>query len=290
MKKFLSLLIIISMSISAFAATRTGYYQSGQTKTSVLANAKTYENDMIEYKYKVTGQTKSSLSDYTQTWQYMSAGAISQATIRYQFLEDRVLLTMTDALFISKEGNRIPLIENDPIEVKRKVYESLENILITVCFKYLQVSETPPSAQAQSSTRTLSRTPAATYDFITGNYLSGEDKAASKKYSAEYVDKVLKKAYDVNYLTSTTADTQQIKYTLEDASGVATIIMDYQFRDKDFNIMIKSIEYYHKETKATTKISKESSTDATSKFYNLVKDYFIDNHANYIAPGLVSKK
>lgn len=286
MKKLLSLIIVFTISVSAFAATKTGYYQAGQTKATVLANAKTYENDMLTYKYKVTAQTRNSTYDYSQTWEYMSAGATSLATVRYQFLEDRILITMSNAAFISKEGLKIPLIENDPTEVKRKVYESLENVLVSVCFKYLQVSETPPSAQRQSSTGTS----AATYDFINGSYLAGEDKAASKKYSAEYVDKVLKKAYDVNYLTSTTADTQQIKYTLEDASGVATIIMDYQFRDKDFNIMIKSIEYYHKETKATTKISKESSTDATSKFYNLVKDYFIDNHANYIAPGLVSKK
>lgn len=131
MKKFLSFLIVISISVSAFAATRTGYYQNGQTKTSVLANVKTYENDLLQYKYKMSGQSKSSLSDYIQTWEYLSAGAISLATVRYQFLDDRVLVTMSDAVFISKEGLRIPLIENDPTEVKRKVYESLENILVT---------------------------------------------------------------------------------------------------------------------------------------------------------------
>lgn len=151
----------------------------------------------------------------------------------------------------------------------------------------MQVSETAPPAQTQSSTRTLSRIPAATYDFIKGNYLSGDDKAAAKKFNAEYIDQVLKKAYTVKYLTSTTADTQQIKYDLEDDAGIATVIIDYQFRDKDFTINIKSINYYNKDNKTNTVISKESDTEAISKFYKLVKDYFVDKNANHIAPGLV---
>lgn len=284
MRKLLSVLIVFTMSISIFATSRTGYYQSGQTKASVLLDAKVYEDDLITYKYNKVAENKNNRHDYTQTWEYVSGGATSRAVMRYQFFDDKIQVTMTDAAFVSKDGVVIPLVKNDPTEVKRKVYESLENVMITVLFTYLKVSETPGSP-TQSSSSSI-RKPAATYDFINASYLAGDDKAAGKKFHAEYVDEVLKKAYVVNYLTSTTADKQQIKYTLDDEAGTATIIIDYQFRDKDFTIMIKSIEYYNKNAKSTTVISKESSTSATINFYNLIKDYFVNKNANYIAPGV----
>lgn len=282
MKNLFTLLFLFILSITAFAGTRTGYYPTGQTKDKVLANAKMYEKDMIEYKYTLVSQKITNKYDYTQSWSYMSAGATSAATLRYQFLDDKVLVTMSDAMFISKEGTKIPLAENDAEEVKRKVYESLENVMVTVYFQYLQVSETRPSSSTSSTTRSTS---AGTYDSVTKNYLSGDDKASAKKFSAEYVDVVLKKAYKVDYLTSTTADVQNIKYTLEDESGVATILANYKFGDKSFTIKLDDINYYHKGNKTNTKINKESSTEATSKFYNLIKDYFIDKHSNYIAPA-----
>lgn len=281
MKKVLSLLFVLVLAVASFAATRTGYYTSGQTREDVLANVKTFETDMITYKYSKDSERKTNKYDYSQSWSYMSAGATSAATMRYQFYDDRVVVTMSDAMFISKDGLKIPLQENDPTEVKRKVYESLENIMINVYFKYLQVSETKGS----SSSSTSSSTGAATYDQITANYLSTDDKAAAKKYSAEYIDQVLKKAYQVSYIGSSTADNQEIKYTLEDESGIATTILTYQFGPKSFTIKIKSINYYHKGNKTNTVISKESNSEATSKFYNLIKDYFIDKHASYIAPG-----
>ncbi|MFC6268072.1 hypothetical protein [Frigoriflavimonas asaccharolytica] len=288
MKKLLSFFILFSMSIVAFAATRTGYYASGQTKATILQSVKNFEADMLTYNYKKLSERKANPSDYTQTWSYVSAGSTSEATMRYQFYDDRVLVTMTDAAFISKEGTRLVLLENDPTEVKRKVYESLENVMVTVYFKYLQVSETKVANSSNNVTPTTSTR--ATYDMITANYLGTDTKDAAKKFSAEYVDVVLKKAYAVNYITSSTADNQEIKYTLEDESGVATILVTYQFRDKDFTIKIKSINYYHKGNKTNIVISKESSTEATSKFYNLIKDYFVDKNANYIAPGSVSEK
>ena len=279
MKKLLSLLFIFVLSIASFAASRTGYYATGQTREQVLENVKTFEKDMIEYKYSKDSERKTNKYDYTQSWSYMSAGATSAATLRYQFFDDRVVVTMSDAMFISKEGTRIPLQENDPSEVKKNVYDSLENIMITVFFKYLQVSETKGSV---SSTKTSG----ATYDMITRNYIGSDTKDTAKKFCAEYIDAVLKKAYVVNYVSGQNSDNQEIKYTLEDESGIATILATYQFRAKDFTISIKSINYYHKGNKSNTVISKESSTEATSKFYKLIKDYFIDNHANYIAPGV----
>ncbi len=282
MKNLFTFLFLFILSISAFAGSKTGYYTAGQTKDNVLDNVKTFESDMVTYKYSKDSERKTNKYDYTQSWSYMSAGATSAATMRYQFYDDRVVVTMTDALFISKDGLKIPLQENDPTEVKRKVYESLENIMVTVFFKYLQVSDTKPSS---TSSVTPTRNTGATYDQITVNYLSSDNKDAAKKYSSEYIDQVLKKAYQVNYVGSSTADNQEIKYTLEDESGIATAICTYQFGPSSCTIKIKSINYYHKGNKTNTVISKESTTEATSKFYNLIKDYFIDKHANYIAPG-----
>lgn len=282
MKKVLSLFLVFALATASFATSKTGYYTAGQTRESVLENVKTFESDMITYKYSKDAERKTNKYDYSQSWSYVSAGATSGATMRYQFYDDRVVVTMSDAVFISKDGLKIPLKENDPTEVKRKVYESLENIMVTVYFKYLQVSE----AKSTSSSSVIpSRTTGATYDQITSNYLAADTKDAAKKYSSEYIDQVLKKAYQVDYISSSTADNQEIKYTLEDESGIATAVVTYQFGAKSYTIKLKSINYYHKGNKTNTVISKESSTEATSKFYNLIKDYFIDKHSNYIAPG-----
>ncbi|WP_417428778.1 hypothetical protein [Halpernia sp.] len=277
MKKLLLLLILIS--VTSFGATRTGYYTTGQTKAQVLENVKTFEKDMIDYKYVKNSENKSNQYDYTQTWSYESKGAVSTASLRYQFFDDKVLVTMYDAAFISKEGKRIPLQENDPTEAKRNVYNSLENIMITVFFKYLKVSETKGGSANTSAS-------GATYDMITKNYAVGDNKESSKKVSKQFIDTVLKIAYKVTYLTSENEDNQEIKYTLEDETGIATTIIDYQFRDKDFTIKIKSINYYHKGNKSNTVISKESSSEATSKFYNLIKTYFLEKHSDYISPNI----
>jgi hypothetical protein len=277
MKKSLSTLLLILLSVTFFAATRTGYYAPGQTKAQVMQNVKVFEQDMNTYKYVKNSEQQTNQYDYTQTWSYESQGAVSTASMRYQFFDDKVLVTMYEAAFISKEGKRIPLQENDPTEAKKSVYTSLENIMVTVFFKYLKVSETKGETANSSAS-------GATYDMISLDYLSSDRKDDAKKYSKEYIDKVLKNAYQVNYLTSENADNQEVKYTMEDASGLVTIVMGDQFRDKDFTINIKSINYYQKKLKTNTVISKESDTEATMKFYKLVKDYLLVKHADYIVP------
>lgn len=134
-----------------------------------------------------------------------------------------------------------------------------------------------PSSTTYTSTQS--------YDSITANYLSGDTKEAAKKFSAEYIDLVLKAAYKVNHLTSEIADNQEIKYTVEDESGIATALVTYQFRANDFTIQIKSLNYFRKGNKTTIVVSKDSNLEATRNFYNLMKDYLITRHANYITPG-----
>lgn len=151
MKNLSVLLFLFFLPMSVFANTKIGYYPLNQTRSQVLENVKTFEKDMFEYKYSLISQKIANKYDYTQSWSYESSGATSLATVRYQFLEDRVLVTMTDAMFISKEGTKIPLQESDPTEVKRKVYESLENIYFEVFFEYLKCSESNPKNSASSS-------------------------------------------------------------------------------------------------------------------------------------------
>lgn len=267
-------------SITVFATTRTGYYTAGQTKENILARAKIYENDLKTYKYAVIAERIYSPFDYSKTWSYELSGSKTETTVRYQFLEDKILITISDAKFITKYGTSILLTKNDPIEAKSKIYGSMENVFVVGCFNYLQVSENAPQIQAKKPTNT----DASAYDFITANYLSADTKQVAKKRSSEFINKVLKTVFKVTFLTDPDADVQQIKYVVEDDKGFTTIIMDYQFRDKDFSIKINSMDYYQKELKIKTVISQKSSSKTASEFYTILKDYFIDKHSNYIAP------
>ena len=279
MKKALSLLFIFVLSIASFAASRTGYYTSGQTRESVLENVKTFENAMFTYKYSKDSERKTNKYDYSQSWSYMSAGATSAATMRYQFFDDRVVVTMSDALFISKEGTRIPLQENDPTEVKRKVYESLENIMVNVFFKYLQVSENKSSV---GSSVTPTRTTEPTNDQITAYYIN-ITKDAAKKRSTEYIDQTLKQSFQTNYISSSTADEQEIKYTMDYKEGIITVIVVYQFSTKNYTIKLKTTNLYDKANKTNSVIYKEGTSE---KLYNMIKTIFIDKHAAYITTGI----
>lgn len=275
MKKILSILFLFILSISAFAATRTGFYQSGQTKASVLQSVKAFEKDILTYNYKMLPERKISASDYTQIWSYVNAGSTSEATMRYQFYDDKVLVTMTNAAFISKNGTRIPLQENDPSEVKRKVYESLENVMITVYFKYLQVSET------KSASIIPIKTTSETYDSITKNYAPSITKKQAIQNFQNYNTAVLSIQYNITYLNDKNADIQDVKFEFDAPTYSAAIIVHYEFRGKDFSIQIKSFDHYNKTSKATTVINKNIESHKT--FYNMTKEYLLDKHSKYIS-------
>lgn len=280
MKKILTLFILFTIAYSAFAAPRTGYYQSGQTKISIFRATKQYEKDMVAYNYKMTPLNFITTTDYTQTWSYTYKENSNVATLRFQFFDDRVVVTMLDAVFISKNGTRYNMEADDAGPEMKKLYASLENMMITVYFKYLEVSET--KSEAANSVSPIS-SESTSYDFVTANYLATSNKDEAKKNAKEYENSVLKVVFQVTNLQgSASADYQEIKYVVDDNDGVSTAIVTYDFRNKDFTIKIKSIDYYNKNNKTNIKVSKDSKHDTVLKFYSTYKLYFLDKQAQFI--------
>ena len=179
--KNLFLLTAFFFSIATFASTKTGFYSANQTRAQVLENVKTYEKDLFEYKYSLVSQKIANKHDYTQTWSYESNGSVSFATSRYQFLEDRVLVTMTNTYMVKKDGSKIIVEENDSRDIYKKLYESLEDIYVNVYFKYLKVyQKDDENKTAASHQKNL------LFDFRTTKYFAIENKVAEKWFLRNY--------------------------------------------------------------------------------------------------------
>lgn len=123
------------------------------------------------------------------------------------------------------------------------------------------------------------------YDSVVRNYTANETKEMAKEKNLQYITDIIKPTFDVTFLNDKSADDLTVKYNKMDEGGISTtMIVNYKFQKKDFVITIKSIEYAKNSDSIIRSITKNSTVEAEKKFYEVLKRYFIDGHADYIAP------
>lgn len=272
-------MLLSSMFSLAFAVTRTGYYKKGETKINMMLKAADYEMLLKTAGYTISSQSQKSASDYTQNWALNNDGSKTLATVHYEFYDDKVVVTLYDGAFVF-DGKKIPVSADSSNETFRKIHQSLEDVYINTFFKKIGVTEKAAASKTQNAA-------AGTYEGITVDLVRGETKEKIKTSSKQYVDYVLAEECKVTYLSDKNADDQNIKYILEDADGVVTVVVKYQFRDKSFAINITSLDYFSKVKGSRMIISKESPSEAAQKFYKYCIQYFVTNHATHNAQGSV---
>ena len=218
--------------------------------------------------------------DYVQNWELPSDGFSTATKVHYQFFEDRVSVTILEASFTPANGKLIQLNDHETMIEKKNVYDSLENAMVTIFFTYLQTTGSKVTVNKKSTWNTKN------YDSVTKRYLEKNSREKSKKLATEYIDTVLKDAYEVKYLGSTPEDNlYSVKYTLDNEEGTQTVVVNYKFRATDFDINIDKINYFNKTEKKTSLITKNNATEKEQKNYELLKNFFLDKHSDYISTG-----
>ena len=280
MKNLFSILFLFVFTISAFSATRIGYYPKNQTRDEVMKVVKNYDENMYFEKYKMSFLNIKNKYNFEKKWEKNHIGLTLITKVHYQFLKDKVLVTMVESTFSNDDLKTVPLGENETLKERRDLYEYLEKTMIDNFFRHLKVTEKNTIKKTENNYQTQN------YDSITKYFSKKFTREQSKNFATDYIDIVLKDAYEVKYLGSTPEDNlYSVKYTLDNEEGTQTAIITYRFSLNGFKISIESIKYYNKTEKKTTLITKNNTTEKEQKHYELLKSYFLDKHAAYILTG-----
>ena len=279
MKNLFSILFLFVFVISAFAATRIGYYSKNQTRDDVMKNISNYDQEMYFSKYTYYRNSKNKY-DFEKKWQVKQDGFVITANVHYQFLESKVLITIKEAQYTIDNGKKVSLQENETMQSKRDLYDQLDKVLITNLFRYLKVSEKDIIKKIENNYQTQN------YDSVSKYFSDKFTREQSKKLATDYINIVLKDLYEVKYLGSTPEDNwYNIKYTLDNEEGIQTVIVNYSFSLDGFTISINKVDFYNKIAKKTMLITKNNTSDEQQKHYELLKSYFLDKHSDYILTG-----
>lgn len=280
MKNLFCILFLFVFTISVFSATRIGYYPKNQTRDEVVKLVKNYDEDMRAEKYKMTFLNIKNKYDFEKKWEKNQLGLTLITKVHYQFLKDKVLVTIIESNFSIDDVKTVSLCENETMKEKRDLYEFLEKAMITNFFRRLNVTEKSIIKKPENNYQTQN------YDSVNNYFSEKFTREQSKKLATDYIDIVLKDAYEVKYLGSTPEDNlYSVKYTLDNEEGTQTAIITYRFSLNGFKISIDSINYFDKTEKTTTLITKNSTTEKEQKHYQFLKSYFLDKHSAYILTG-----
>ncbi len=280
MKNLFSILFFFVFTFTAYSATKIGYYSKNQTRDAVMKEVKNYDEDMHASKFKMSLLNIKNKYDFEKKWEKNHVGLTLITKVHYQFLQDKVLVTLVESTFSIDDVKTVSLAENETMKEKRDLYEYLEKAMITNFFRRLKITENNTLKKPDNTYQTQN------YDSVNKYFSEKFTRKQSKKLATEYIDIVLKDAFDVKYLGSTPEDNlYSVKYTLDNEEGRQTAIVTYGFSLDGFKISINSINYFNKAEKTTTLITKNSTTEKEQKQYELLKTYFLDKHSAYILSG-----
>lgn len=134
---------------------------------------------------------------------------------------------------------------------------------------------------------------AATFLFgqesITKKYLGTDDLISVKEFSKTYTDGILAKKYIIKNLGDPNSNNYDVEYKITDESGYAVMIVNFDFRKRDFTIELKSMNYVNEKTSVTIPITKENKVKAIADFYERTKKLLLTLHADYLAPDIFQK-
>lgn len=272
-KILLTAVFLFSFQILFGIDTETRYFNADQTKAQVQNVLKEFQTAYANSKYKATLTNKISDDDYTINYSLFSGNAETKILMNYQFFTDHIVLSILDATFISASGKIIKLSPNHENEKVVSLYNLSKKQFIDDVFTYLKISENKtPSSLTENS--------------VTKNYLSADNRESAKNFAKTYRETVLAKKYSIKYIGNPESNNYDVEYKVEDGLGYAIMVVNYDFRIKDFTITLKSANYVNKKTGASTVLSKNSTVEAVAKYYETTKKLLVTLHSEYIAPNL----
>lgn len=284
MKNLIALLFILLFSVVAYAAPRTGYYEHPTTKESVWNYAKEYEKLFTSKGVQINTFQNTSKYNYVNEWIYKSSGATLTSKVHYQYFDDRIVVNIMEAGLTPDGKAKMNITDKETDPARKQVYDALEKMIIDSFFTNLKLSDTKPTT---NSVRKVIEQPFIEngYDYVTRDYKANQTKEQAKEQNMNYINNILKPSFQVTFLSDKNADNFDVKYFKNDEGGISTtIIVNYKFQNNAFSISMKSVEVLKNADGSKIVVNKYISTDPQKPFYEYLKSFFVDLHANYIAP------
>lgn len=121
---------------------------------------------------------------------------------------------------------------------------------------------------------------------VTKKYLAEDNLASAKNFCKTYNETILKKKYTIKNIGDPATNNYDVEYKTEDESGFAVTIVNFNFRERDFTITMKSSKYHNKKTGAVSVITDGSTIQSVQDYYDLTKKLLLTLQSNYISPDL----
>ena len=123
-------------------------------------------------------------------------------------------------------------------------------------------------------------------EFVTKKYLNEDNLASAKNFAKVYNESVLAKKYTITNIGNLETNNYDVEYKVGDAIGTVVSLVNFNFRERDFTVTLKSINYINNKTGEISVIKENSTVKDIKNYYELTKRLLVTLQANYIAPDL----
>ena len=123
-------------------------------------------------------------------------------------------------------------------------------------------------------------------EFVTKKYLNEDNLASAKNFAKVYNESVLAKKYTITNIGNLETNNYDVEYKVGDAIGTVVSLVNFNFRERDFTVTLKSLKYQNNKTGEFSVIKEDSMVKDVKDYYELTKRLLVTLQANYIAPDL----
>lgn len=123
-------------------------------------------------------------------------------------------------------------------------------------------------------------------EFVTKKYLNEDNLASAKNFAKVYNESVLAKKYTITNIGNLETNNYDVEYKVGDAIGTVVSLVNFNFRERDFTVTLKSINYINNKTGEISVIKEDNTVKDVKDYYELTKRLLVTLQANYIAPDL----
>lgn len=121
---------------------------------------------------------------------------------------------------------------------------------------------------------------------VTKKYLAEDNMASAKNFCKIYNETVLTKKYTITNIGDPGTNDYDVEYKTDDDGGFAVMLVNFNFRERDFTITMKSMKYHNRKTGGVSGITDGSTIKSVQDYYNLTKKLLLTLQSNYISPDL----
>lgn len=123
-------------------------------------------------------------------------------------------------------------------------------------------------------------------DSVTKKYLDEDNLATAKNFAKIYNESVLAKKFTIKNIGNPETNNYDVEYKVVDEIGTVVSIVNFNFRERDFTVALKSMKYQNNKTGEVSVINKDSTVKDVKDYYEFQKNLLVTLQSNYISPDL----